>query len=225
MTNKKKKIEEENEYTVDVKVPNLKASIKAIEFGMSHVGENTNVLKQIRDVCDQMIKANTGAIRIMDDGAENMKGIMRSSRPKKKSDNDDEPKFDYKTTAKHFKIYKEHAKKWIKYFGLMDWEFVFQHQKFTDRAEDWLAANSSGTRAKQATISLNKNWFGDEPTVINLQRCAFHEVFETMTSELRNLVFDLLNDKFVTETQVSDANHSLIQRMVNTVWEPLKDKI
>lgn len=117
-----------------------------------------------------------------------------------------------KTTANHFKIFKQECKKWIDFWGLYDWKIEIKHTVLEDsKAEFW----ASDLEDKYAWIILNKDW-GEKETVndMNVRESAFHEVMEIRYAKLA----DLAKKRFISETQIQEAVHDLIRQDENIIF-------
>ena len=120
----------------------------------------------------------------------------------------------YKTTKRDFEIFEKECKKWIKYFGLTNWEFVFFHKddETLGGCRAWYSGNYCG---RVASIGLSLNWKNNKPTIHLIKKSAFHEVFEAMLIPLHVLARDRGWDKDTWETEA----HTFIRMMENTVFE------
>ena len=109
----------------------------------------------------------------------------------------------------HFEVFKEEAQKWIDIIGLQGWEVDFKHEdtKKSTKAEIWYRV-----AGRWATLVLNKEWNEHSPpNVCEVRRSAFHEVCETLTSQL----VALAESRFVSQDEISVANHYIIRILEN----------
>ncbi len=120
----------------------------------------------------------------------------------------------YKTTKKHFEIFKKECAKWIEFFGLKDWEIGYHHQE----DDDTLASLKYDLSGGWATIYLATEWERKEPTILEVKECAFHEVCELLLARIRTLAMY----RFTTRDEIEEATHGIIRRMENSVFEKLK---
>lgn len=119
-----------------------------------------------------------------------------------------------KTTAEDFEIFKSEAMKWIVFFGLADWEVHFFHE-FLDHG---MGATTQGWfKSKNAEIKLNKEWPKEYKNEYQIRLTAFHEVCELLLMELRILA----QCRYLAEDDIDHATHTIIQRLVNTVFKTI----
>ena len=115
-----------------------------------------------------------------------------------------------RTTKKHFKIFKEEAEKWIANFGLLDWDAQVEHGNVQN---DMNAAECQyNTSAREAVIRLSKDFtISNHFTDKDVQEAAFHEVAELLLANLSSLA----ERRYVTQTELEAARHSVIARLLN----------
>lgn len=119
----------------------------------------------------------------------------------------------YKTTKKEFELFKKECRKWIKFFGLFDWEVYYEHVELKEKA---YATCHTDMLGMVATFSFNKvvgtNIRDD------IRRTAFHEVCELLISKLKIIA----KCRFLSEDEITTANHEIIRRLENCVFDKLK---
>ena len=116
----------------------------------------------------------------------------------------------YKTTEKDFTMFQKECGKWIDYFGLKDWEIKFTHEELGgNRASCW-----SDYPGKLSTIDLNREWESN-PQKNEIKFVAFHEVAELLIAPLRTMAYA----RYVTEDEVSVANHYIIRTLENSIFK------
>ena len=120
-----------------------------------------------------------------------------------------------KTSKKDFELYKNECRKWIKIFGLLDWELYFEHESKT---VDALAGCSFTRVGRNVTLWLSKNWGTNKVSTLDIKMTAFHEIGELLLSPLN----DLAMERFVTQDQVEEATHVIIRTLENVVYPRLK---
>lgn len=121
-----------------------------------------------------------------------------------------------KTTKAHFEIFKAECEKWVKIWGLLDWEVFYYHQKLTGDTAARCTTNSSN---RIASLFLSTEWDESEVTNHIIRRRAFHEVSELFLARL----FSLACDRFVDEESLDEASHAIIRRLENVVFERMKN--
>ena len=90
-----------------------------------------------------------------------------------------------KTTKKDFELFKKECKKWIKYYGLTDWDVSFFHTE--SETEGFLAKTVASLPAMAADIFLSKNWTDKYYSVGEIKSTAHHEVLELLFMPLHIL--------------------------------------
>lgn len=119
------------------------------------------------------------------------------------------------TTKRHFELFKKEAELWLRRFGLTDWsiEFRWQDEEEKGQSRAWCRYNSY---QKLGTISLTRDWSGDQVTDQKVKVCAIHEV--------SHLLFDPL--ELIAELRTFDKDdlaretHRLIRRFENLFYGP-----
>ena len=119
-----------------------------------------------------------------------------------------------KTSKAHFEIFKKECEKWIKLFGLSNWEISIEHSKGdSDRA--WIIPVTKG---RVVRICLGSNWINLEPDKITpdmLKRVAFHEVCEVLIEPLAWLA----ECRFLNPDQLDPARHDIIHRLEEVIFK------
>ena len=115
----------------------------------------------------------------------------------------------YKTTKKDFAEFKKEAEYWQKYFGLINWDFFYDHNK-NDGSRASIFANVQG---RNVTFLLATEW--NYPAEKNeVKRCAFHEVCELML-----LGLGALAEHGYSRVVVDTRTHDIIRRLENTIFK------
>lgn len=118
-----------------------------------------------------------------------------------------------KTTAKHFATFKKECEKWIKNFGLQEWEVIITHKSLIDQR--WAECNAYYA-SKNAELSLNTEWEESRPlNEYYLKYNAIHEVIELLLSDYTCLVAS----RYIAESEVDNKRHEVIQRIINYILE------
>jgi len=116
-----------------------------------------------------------------------------------------------KTTAAQFKYFCERCRKWQAWFGFTEVTLEFRH-KNAPGARAWFDHSSCHGLA---TIGLAVNW-DYRPDNDELDRCAFHEVFEIMLVGIETWC------RCTPAHLLEEERHHIVRRMENTVWPTLK---
>lgn len=115
----------------------------------------------------------------------------------------------YKTTKADFEYFKRQCWWWIRYFGIIDKEYLLYHDyKEGSRAE---ARTDFETGCRQVWLSTD---YGMKITKKDLAKSAFHELYESMLYELTGMAAYVFKDAHINEHA-----HKLVHIMENTVFE------
>ena len=120
------------------------------------------------------------------------------------------------TTRADFELFKRECGKWVRYFGLTEWQIDYEH----DGAVGERAACATWLTSKSATLSLNKDWETDEVTDERVQLSAFHEVCELLITPLDSNA----KCRYIAESEITEARHGIIRRLENTIYRDIKPK-
>lgn len=117
-----------------------------------------------------------------------------------------------KITEKQFKIFKEEARYWIKYFGLTGWRIEFTKRKLNEEA----AANLHwGIKDRLAVINMEPiadTVCFDEKSI---RRSAFHEVCELLFVKLGDMAEGKISNH---DNAVTEEIHGIIRTLENTIF-------
>jgi len=117
----------------------------------------------------------------------------------------------YQLTNRHFDIFVDECKYWIKFFGLIGWEinYVFVAD---DSSRAWVGAEDLEDRL--VLIGLAKAW-DIRPDAKNLRRSAFHEVCELLVMRY----FLLAQERSTNYKDIMEENHNVIRTLENSVFQ------
>lgn len=119
----------------------------------------------------------------------------------------------FKTTKKHFRMFKCECEKWIAIFGLKGWEVVYFHEDDTeDEGRGWASYKVTG---RVCSMGLARTWKGICPTKHGVQFVAFHEVCELLLARLMTEA----KYRFTSEEVVDEAAHEIIRVLEKVLWE------
>ncbi len=116
----------------------------------------------------------------------------------------------YKTTKKHFEIFKKEMLKWVNILGLTDWEWFFIHKSITEDAQASVRYNREG---RLATVALEPYWYIPVKTR-ELQRTAFHETIEVLLADYVLVAASRQYNPSEEETE----RHRIIRRLENSFF-------
>ena len=117
-----------------------------------------------------------------------------------------------KTTKKQFEEFKEECEKWIEFFGLRDWHIDICHE---DIGKNAIARCGRLYEDKLAEISYNLNM--DDDIRYSIKETAFHEVCHVLLGEFALLA----QDPKAREEELENAEHTIVQKLVNSVYKNL----
>ncbi|MCK9556110.1 hypothetical protein M0R19_08555 [Candidatus Pacearchaeota archaeon] len=127
------------------------------------------------------------------------------------------------TSKKDFQLYVRECEKWIKFWGLSEWDINYSNVSTDpDKVLGWCSWDLSGMIV---TINLEKKWNNITLTKEEKEECirttAFHEVCELLLAKLNDISF-----KYdVPRRVMTHHSHEIISRMQNSVYKNLKNKI
>jgi hypothetical protein len=117
---------------------------------------------------------------------------------------------DIKLTEENFNDFVKYCKKWQKAFGLLDWrvELIFASVEEWEHLKDSKAVVTMNREGMVAIVALNHSWFLTEPTDIELEKTALHEMCELLLRPLNVLLECRFN---VSEEDVDYETHRVIR--------------
>jgi len=121
---------------------------------------------------------------------------------------------EFPTTAEHFEMFKDEARKWIAIFGLLGWMVEFDQIDLPGSH----AECSTNYKGRIARLKLATKW-GEEPTEARVRRSAFHEVCELLFAPLWSNATDEELGATQREIEIVASQHSIIRTLENVVWE------
>jgi len=135
---------------------------------------------------------------------------------------DDEKKEpeEFPTTAEHFEMFVDEAKKWIGIFGLVGWMVSFDHMEIPGS----YAECHTWYRNRIARLKLAETWC-EKPSEERVRRAAFHEVCELLFAPLHANATDHKLGSEQREVELEASQHSIIRTLENVVWERNTSKI
>jgi len=69
-------------------------------------------------------------------------------------------------------------------------------------------------------IFYSENWIKEKPSREEIDKCAFHEVCESLLSELQ----ELISERYINKKDLPNAVHRVIRRLENSIFDVYKDK-
>lgn len=117
-----------------------------------------------------------------------------------------------KTSKTDFQLFKDECQKWIKFWGLLNWDIVYNLEPIE-------GGNLAETSIKMfdhiATIVLNKDVKTD---IDRIKRASFHEIEELRFARLR----ELANTRFMNPNDIQEAIHEIIVQNENCIFQTYK---
>jgi hypothetical protein len=126
-----------------------------------------------------------------------------------------------KTSKEDFELFKTECWKWIRFFGLTNWQISFIHINSQTDHQAWIEDDLAD---KSVMFLLNRNWIDDKSFYCKneIKVLAFHEVCELLLTKLD----DYAKDRFgVIEKDINGARHEIIHSLENSVYEKLKSEV
>jgi hypothetical protein len=117
-----------------------------------------------------------------------------------------------KTTNDHFKLFVAESKYWLAYYGFTEWHVEFAHTDKDSPQEGVHAWFVASNEDKNAYITLTRTWIDTKPTEELIKTFAHHEVAELLLHRLDTLCRQRYG---VTEEQIDESRHEVIQRLIN----------
>lgn len=114
-----------------------------------------------------------------------------------------------KTTEKHLAVVEREVRKWVKVFGLTEWELNF----IRDDIPGWRGCLRANSEAKAAVFVLCEEWT-DPSLSLNtqeLRKTARHEFLELMLADFNWMA----TCRYVVPEEIETARHVVIQRWNN----------
>ena len=128
----------------------------------------------------------------------------------------------YKTTKKHFKIFKRECRYWLDRFNLWSWRVDLHHETFSEDSKGNCAWVEADWQNKTCDISLDIFWGKYKPTKKRVAVSAFHETCELL---LYMLSTEAKVDRSPSvEENLISYRHTIIRRLEKAIWEPYWEK-
>jgi len=115
-----------------------------------------------------------------------------------------------KLSKENFAYFEQEARRWLKYFGIYQWDCRF----FFEKDENALARVTWEPPNGIAAFYLARTWGKDRLDSKFLSKVAFHEVCELLLWELNEAVYTSYRD-----TAAEATLHRVIRTLENTVFE------
>lgn len=125
------------------------------------------------------------------------------------------------TKEQKVKFFKNEILRFVKYFGLLDYEIFFNEQDNENNFATsyfWYYDSENGD-AQNVEIKYSKSWINKKLTKKEISKIAFHETMEILLFRLYSLARS--RDIVVTNKQVDIENHRIIRILENTIFEKL----
>jgi len=116
----------------------------------------------------------------------------------------------YKTTKRHFEIFKKEFLKWRDFWGLFQYRVYFYHGDI----DACYGRCDADLGAMHATITLSDEW----PKPINdysIKQTAFHECCELLLARFNVNAYY----RHATKNDIEESNHEIIRTLENKIFE------
>jgi len=115
-----------------------------------------------------------------------------------------------KTTKKHFELFKKEGRKWLREFGLLDWETFFDHEDIDARAEF-----NANVEYRTVVFTLSAHWKNVRISSWLIKKAAFHEVAELLLVDIRILA----ESRTMDSQDLNGKIHSVIRTLENVIFD------
>ena len=116
----------------------------------------------------------------------------------------------YKATQKDLNIFTSEAQKWIRKFGLLDWEIHYGY----DDDNDCRASCTANKEGMIAMLYLSRAWNTYKPKQEEIRKMAFHEVCELLMSKFRLAA----EQRYTTDNELETERHAIIRVLENVLY-------
>jgi hypothetical protein len=124
----------------------------------------------------------------------------------------------HETTKKEFELFVTECKKWIDFFGLIDWKVKYEHCVLA--SSNYADLCVEGLEQRFAVIRLNKKCSPIDREFFDVKLHAFHEVMELLLYPLSYIG----QCRYVLDPcEFGVAVHSIIRTLENTIYKKLKN--
>jgi len=120
---------------------------------------------------------------------------------------------DHKTTAKDFATFKKEAKYWVKRFGLLGWDILYQHEDVDDGSAAYLLYPADLSE-RLVTIGLSETLGDRQYGQEYIKKLAFHEVCELLLCRFVHIAAD----RYAQKKDILEESHNVIMTLENAVW-------
>jgi len=122
-----------------------------------------------------------------------------------------------KVTKKHFKVFGRECTKWIRFFGLKEWNIIAVRRHLDD--EGALASCHADYCGRIANLVIDDDWGSEPVTNELLEICAFHEVCELLLAKLAKLA-----EAHYAKNIVEEEIHVIIRKLESSLFKAYTDK-
>lgn len=118
----------------------------------------------------------------------------------------------YKTTPRDFEVFKENVVRWMRTFGLTDWQMEMQHKLMPNQGEtvSVCARTNWDYCSRSVLFTLNMAWIRP-PLGQEIESVAFHEVAHLL---LAPLVHEATN-RYTTAALLDVQEEAIVLRLEN----------
>lgn len=113
---------------------------------------------------------------------------------------------------RRFEQYKKECQKWIRYFGLYQWDVSFIRDKKSQDVDGRCVSTDDGSRIAMLVIS--------DSCGIPVQELAFHETCELLMARVRAVA----TARSATAEEIDGAIHEVVGTLTNTMFRDVKPK-
>jgi len=124
-----------------------------------------------------------------------------------------------KVSKKHYGIFRKECIKWVRFFGLKEWNISAVRRADKDFEEGALAKCMADYQGRIAELIIDPDWGNETVTKHLLEVCAFHEVCELLFAK-----FAKLAEVYYSKEIVAEEVHVIIRKLENSLFKAYTDK-
>lgn len=114
-----------------------------------------------------------------------------------------------KTTNKHFELFKKACKRYIKLFGLDEWDFYYKHNRDSDEN---MASVTIQSEDRIVSVTMYSRWH-DGVSFLSIDETAKHEMLHIVLNPLVSLI----SARGYDECQEKEEVHALINKLMKLI--------
>lgn len=121
------------------------------------------------------------------------------------------------TPRQEFEEFKRECEKWIKFFGLTDFQIYYEHRPM----KDCFGQCDIDVPGRVCTIALSNNVTEENEPFKHISTTAFHEVLHVFFAKITHLA----TCRYCQPEEIREEEEGLIRRFENTVYPIVKNRV